>query len=246
MSALDPVLVDHAMRLAEAEWRDAMAAGLGLAPAVIVAAPSRAWFVVQTTAHGEDKAREALGELGYETFAPTLRKEVWNKQKKVRSVRTFPLFSRYLFAELPARTELWAGVRAIEEVDRVLGQNGGLPVPRAEVERFIAAEAAGAFDEAKRAEEARSRSLRLQKSRGRRAEALIRYPVGSGVRALRGPFEGFSGHVTDITGRGVVKAMIRLFGGLTPVEFFPDDIEPVDERAATRIASRARTRRPSA
>ena len=54
---------------------------------------------------------------------------------------------------------------------------------------------------------------------------MLRFPIGARVRALRGPFGGFSGHVSDITGRGVVKAMLAMFGGLTPVDFTIEDIE---------------------
>jgi hypothetical protein len=35
---------------------------------------------------------------------------------------------------------------------------------------------------------------------------------------------GFSGHVTSVTGRGHVKAMINLFGRLTPCEFEARDL----------------------
>lgn len=224
MNALDPKLVDHAMRLAEEEWDSARPA---VQAPVVVRAGERAWFVVQTRVNGEQAVQEALEELGCDTFIPTLRKEIWNKQKKTRTVRDFPLFNRYLFAELPAQLDRWAAIRAVDEIERVLGGTGGLPIPTGEVERFRAAQADGAFDQAKQAIEARSRNLRLAKSRGRRADALVRFPVGSSIRALRGPFGGFSGHVAGVTGRGVVKAMVKLFGGLTPVEFFPDDIATV-------------------
>ena len=41
------------------------------------------------------------------------------------------------------------------------------------------------------------------------------------------PFGGFFGKVESVRGRGVVTAMIELFGRLTPVEFQPDEIERV-------------------
>ena len=226
--------VADALALAERVWGADRPA-----PAVIVRAGPRAWFVVLTRVGGERDARSALGDLGYETFVPTLRREVWLKQRKVRTVREFPLFNRYVFAELPARPSEWGVIRRIEEIERVLGCNGGLPVPEGEVRRFVRAQADGAFDEARHAEERREREARRTSGRSRREEAAIRYPVGARIRALRGPFGGFAGHVTDVTGRGAVKAMVALFGGLTPVEFAIDDIEGIDAEDATHIASPA-------
>lgn len=195
---------------------------------VRVPAGARVWFVVLSTVRGEADARKGLLGLGYETFVPTLRREVWNCRRKTRSVREFPLFDRYLFAELPARFSEWGAIRAIAEIERVLGCGGGLPVPEGEVRRFLDAQACGAFDETRQAEARRARERRLSVGPDRREDAILRYPIGARVRALRGPFGGFSGHVTDITGRGAVRAMIALFGGLTPVEFTVEDIEAID------------------
>ena len=41
------------------------------------------------------------------------------------------------------------------------------------------------------------------------------------------PFGGFFGKVESVRGKGVVTAMIELFGRLTPVEFQADEIERV-------------------
>lgn len=228
--------IEEALALAERVWGADRPA-----PPVAVAAGPRAWFVVLTRTGAEADARKALRGLGYETFVPTLRREVWNCRRKIRSVREFPLFNRYVFAELPERAKEWGAIRRIEDIEQVLGENGGRPVPEAEVRRFILAQAEGAFDEARRAEEQRAHAARLSSARAKRADTLLRYPIGARVRALRGPFGGFAGHVTDVTGRGVVKAMVALFGGLTPVEFAPDDIEAVDGGEATHIASAPRT-----
>ncbi|MCB1499726.1 MAG: hypothetical protein KDK07_08025 [Bauldia sp.] len=228
MTALDPTLVDHALKLAEAEWgRARPAAAASPVPAIAeeTAGLDRAWYVVQTRSRAEGDARDGLAWLGYQTFLPTLRREVRGRQPRTRIVREFPLFNRYLFAELPRSPQHWGGLRAIEEIERVLGGDGGVPVREAEVRRFMSAQEEGRFDETKAAQARRERERRRSAGRGRAAEAVLRFPIGARVRALRGPFGGFSGHVSDITGRGVVKAMLAMFGGLTPVDFTIEDIE---------------------
>lgn len=182
----------------------------------------RAWFVVQSVSHGEDKVREALAEAGYATFFPMVKKEIRQRRVKKWIVREFPLFNRMIFAELPVDVRYWGRLFRHEAVAGVLGSNG---VPRAlgqtDVERLIAKERAGDFDETP-AGKLRRRKAR-QTARQKMAE---RFPIGSRVRAkLGGPFGGFSGHVTSVSGRDGVTAMIEIFGRMTPVEF---DVEMIE------------------
>ena len=97
MTALDPTLVDHALKLAEAEWgRARPAAAASPVPAIAeeTAGLDRAWYVVQTRSRAEGDARDGLAWLGYQTFLPTLRREVRGRQPRTRIVREFPLFNR--------------------------------------------------------------------------------------------------------------------------------------------------------
>ncbi len=202
MTVLSPMLRDHALALAERYLTETRPVAV---PAELVAVGPRAWFVLQTILHGEVKVIDGLKALGFASYRPLMRKEIWHRRSRRTVERTFPLFNRYLFAELPRDTRGWRTVEDIEEIDYALGGNGvPCPVAAAEVERFKAAEAARLFDDTK-------------------AE---RFPVGSRVRALSGPFGGFAGQVTSVAGRGVVKAMIEIFGRMTPVEFRFDMVEP--------------------
>lgn len=200
---LSPMLVAHSLALAERYLGDTRPVS---APVASVAAVGpRAWFVLQTVARGEDAVIEALGELGFESYAPTMLKEVIHHRTRRPVTREFKLFNRYLFARLPLDTRQWRTVEAIEEVDYALGANGvPCPIGDGEIARFKRAEAEGLFDVSKAAS----------------------FPIGSRVRVLSGPFGGFSGQVTSLPGRGVVKAMVGLFGGLVPVEFQFDMVEP--------------------
>lgn len=199
-AALNPELVDHALQLAAQHLQDARTEA-----ACVVPQGPRAWFVLQTVLHGEEKVAEALKAMGFESYAPMMKRDVWVSRAKRVTTRTFRLFNRYLFAKLPADTRQWKMVRAIDEYDGVLGANGIPAVVReADIVRFRAAEAACEFDLTKH----------------------DRFPVGSRLRILRGPFGGWSGQVVSVEGKRVVRAIIDLLGRLTPVDFPWDAVEP--------------------
>lgn len=207
---LDPGLVDHALALAAQHLQDAAVAAPPPDPG------PRAWFVLQTVMHGEDEAKEALEGEGFRVFMPVLRREIYVRYLRKVAVREFKLFNRYLFAELPVVLESWGRVWSIEAIDCALGASGRPQAVRNTViAEVMAADAAGAFDE----------TLVLT-GRQRRGEARARFPVGSRARAKAGPFSGFSGMVTSVTGQGAVKVMIELFRSMVPVEFKPGDVEP--------------------
>jgi transcription antitermination factor NusG len=200
----DPMLVEHCLKLAEEFLEDTKPAAVAT-PAIVVRVGPIAWFVLQTVVRGEDAVIEALGELGFESYAPTMLMEVTHHRTRRPVMREFKLFNRYLFARLPLDTRQWRTVEAIEEVDYALGANGvPCPIGDGEIARFKRAQAEGLFDVTKAAS----------------------FPIGSRVRALSGPFSGFSGLVDSLPGRGVVKAMVQLLGGLVPVEFPFDMVEP--------------------
>jgi transcription antitermination factor NusG len=200
----DPMLVEHCLELAEAFLEDSKPVAAS-EPVVIVQSGPRAWFVLQTASRGEDAVIAALAELGFESYAPTMLREVIHHRTRRPVKRAFKLFNRYLFAHLPLNTTQWRTVEAIEEVDYALGANGiPCPVADAEIARFKRAEAEGLFNVTKAAS----------------------FPLGSRVRVTSGPFGGFGALVVSLPGRGVVKAMVDLLGGLVPVEFPFDMVEP--------------------
>ena len=82
-------------------------------------------------------------------------------------------------------------------------------------------------------DETRAAKLRRKEiGRTRKATAAMQFPAGSDIRVRKDfahahPFGGFFGKVESVRGKGVVTAMIELFGRLTPVEFQADEIERV-------------------
>jgi transcription antitermination factor NusG len=194
-------LVSHALELAARH-------GIGRKPEPpppVVDYGPFAWYVLQTIMHGEDDVCEGLAVIGFESYVPMMRKEITNPRSHKTTTREFRLFNRYVFAFLPANTRAWRTVEAIDGYDAVLGDGAGpVAVPEADIARFKHAEAARQFDVTK----------------------AQRFPVGSRIRVVAGAFGGFAGLVESLPGRGVVKAMVEIFGRYTPVQFPFDNVEP--------------------
>ena len=198
---------------------------------VVRAEGARAWFVVQSVMRGEKNACEALREQGYSTFRPVMRKELHrHRGTKTTFVREFPLFNRYLFAELPSDPRDWPAVMADREIIAGTLGNDGVPQPVKEgsaeeprtVRWFMAKQEGLAFDDT---EEARLR--RGEIGRTRRETIAKRFAAGSQLKVSpEHPFGGFYGQVVDVTGKGTVRAMLQLFGAMRLVEFAPGAVEP--------------------
>jgi transcriptional antiterminator NusG len=174
-------------------------------PPIIVDDVPFAWYVLQTIMHGEEKVCDALAGIGFESYVPMMRKEVTRRASRKAKFIELRLFNRYVFAHLPANTRAWRTVDAIEELDAVLGDAGGpVAVPEADIARFKGAERARQFDVTKRE----------------------RFPIGSRIHVVAGPFGGFAGLVDSHPGRGIVKAMVEIFGSYTPIHFPFEMVEP--------------------
>lgn len=183
----------------------------------------RRWFVVQTNIKCEDKAARNLRAEGYKVYWPKMRKEIVHHRTKKRLRRHFKLFNRYIFVGIrPDNMDFWT-LRRCEGVEKVLGTDiDGRPheIAIGMIERFLLSQRRGEFDDIPQP--------------SRKDTSLKRFPVGTSIRIKTDrfgaghPFGGFYGQVVGIKGRGVVKAMIELFGRLVPVDVEPDFIDPVD------------------
>lgn len=214
MTALDPTLVEHAHRQAEAKWGKPMAVSAGT---VVVPEGPRTWYILIAASGGDRKAREALEARGISVYVPRRIEIIRHHRSKKLMRRSFPLLQRrYMFAEMPVDLgQWWAIVHSIEHLKGALGEAGQ---PRALAAAVIAdimhREAAGAFDNGGK------------KKDWRRQFSANRFPPGSTARALGGPFSGFAGRVESIDGRGAIKVLISIFGRATPVDFDAEWLEP--------------------
>lgn len=185
-------------------------------------APNRLWYVVRTNIKCEARASRSLRAAGYFVYRPKMKKDVWHRRKKVMDRREYVLFNRYIFVSVPAVNADWYTLRNCDGVESVLGINGRpFPVHREDVIDFMLAQRSGEFDEITHP--------------NRKAEAEAMYPVGSilkvkDYRSSAHPFAGMHGEVLGVKGKGVVKAMLGIFGSLFPVELRFEDIEPVVDR----------------
>ena len=184
------------------------------------------WYVVRTNIKCEKRALAALTGAGYEAYLPLMRRDVVHHRTKKVVTKEFVLFNRYLFVAQPAERADWFRLRRCDGVEAVLGSGGRyLPVDARTVAAFRQAEAELEFDETRAA-----RLRRKEIGRTRKATAAMRFPVGAAIRVKKDlahahPFGGFFGQVESVRGRGVVTAMIELFGRLTPVQFQAGEIE---------------------
>lgn len=179
---------------------------------VVVPGGPRAWFALQTVLHGEAKVVEGLTALGYETFVPEMRRDRWNRKTCKWVRRTFRLFNRYVFAELPAATRQWGPVLDIPEIAFVLGMQGEpVPINPQEIARVMADQKAGKFDDLRGVDH--------------RASTLKKWRIGAQVRAIEGPFHGFAGQVVNADARGSLNVLVTLFDRLTPITINPAWVE---------------------
>lgn len=230
MTTIREAVEAHALEMAATLWPDKTKE----APRCEIG--DRTWFVVQSAIQAEKKARQVLIDDGHEVYLPTVRTEIFYRQRRRWKVREFLMFNRYIFARLPCDTRHWRAILRADPIAHILGVNGvPQPIPDGDIIAFMKAQASGAFDNT---ENSRHETM-LQSVADRKAYAHKTFPKGTSLRATRGRFGGFSGLVQSVTGRGTVKVMIALFNQLIPVEFDLDEIEPVGRADANHLMVRA-------
>lgn len=216
MTALDPFRIADALRLAKAEWPEPAPKA---APAIGVAS---AWFAVETVGGGERDAVDDLARAGFQAYLPEMRKEVYHRRSRCTRICAFPLFNRCLFAELPSDNPIRRALDASRAVRTLFGMAGEpRPIAEADVRRFMSDQAALKFDQTREA-----RIARGEIGSNRRETAELRFARTRRFRVVKGPWGGWAGEVEAITARGSIRAMMAIFGGLTPVEFSLDMVEP--------------------
>ena len=160
-----------------------------------------------------------MAENGFTAYLPKMRRDAVHHRTKKKSVKAFALLTGYAFVSVPSDSR-WAALRACDSVSGVLGANGRpWAVPADQISRFREAEANMEFDTTHAAEAHRAREAR--RHRGETAERL---PTGAQVSVTSGQFAGHHGSVVSVTGRGQVKIMLEMFGGLVPVEMPASDL----------------------
>lgn len=176
--------------------------------------------------HDPDRKDEAaiersLRDAGLEVYVPRIRLEVVHHRTHKAVIRSFPLFTGYAFAGAVGTG--WADLLGCDGVGYILGTGGNYwRMPEEEINLLRQAEADMVWDDTREA-----RIRRKQEGRTRRETATLRFPPGAEIEISTGAFAGFSGRVESVAGRGIVKALISIFGRLTAVDLAVDNIKRV-------------------
>ena len=167
------------------------------------------WFVVHTQSGYEKKVKQNLEarissmhmeDRIYEVVIPMEDVvEVRGGKKVVVQKKMFP---GYLLVRCTLDDDSWYVIRNTPGVTGFVGQGAKpSPLPRRDVEAFLAVKAEG------------------EELAPKRGKPRLEYEMGETVRVKEGPFADFSGEVVELNEDQLkVKVLVNIFGRETPVE----------------------------
>jgi transcriptional antiterminator NusG len=202
---------------------------ISVAACMTISVDDKRWFVLRVRAGMEDGIFAELGAKGYDVYLPRRRYDKENRRMRVIVERTAPLLPGYLFLVHPRKdrpADDWRevvgdphdpdiGIAGV--LGPLKGHDGPLRVPASVIEIIIEEEFASVYDETKGGKRARGETDRDKLER--------RFQVGRQFSVKDGPFSGFLAEVEKLTHDDRVKALVNIFGRMTPVEFEPDQLE---------------------
>lgn len=174
---------------------------------------------------GEEKAFENIRKAGFDTYLPRQRLEIKNHKTHTYALREIPLMPRYLFVAFPPRNQEFYAVNKCDCVVSILSIDGcPVRISPMSVETIFLAEADLAFDDTRAA-----RIRRKEEVVSAKENTVRQFPAGQSVFVIdpANPFLQHGGIVQGITATGKVKALLEIFGRLTPVEFEAQQLSPV-------------------
>ncbi|MGY2052946.1 transcription termination/antitermination protein NusG [Methylobacterium sp. JK268] len=172
---------------------------------------AKTWFVVQVGPARERRVCELLARDGVDTWMPMERVTVVRRGRKCDHQEK--IFAGYIFAGLDVAQMATRGPWALRDTDHVLGVLGvdrPLPFPAEALQTLS---------------DLLSGHTRDETEEGRRKAAAAKIMVGEMRRIINGPFMSFFAEVEEVLANGIVRAGVRIFGRITPVEFTPDQLD---------------------
>ena len=167
------------------------------------------WYVVHTYSGYENKVaqniekfveNQGLGDLIFEVSVPT-ETVVEYKDDKKREVER-KIFPGYVLVKMILTDDSWYVIRNIRGVTGFVGP-ASKPIPLTE-------------------EEVEKLGVEVR-------TVQVNYEVGSNVRIIHGPLEGFSGVVEELdVENNLVKVTVSMFGRETPVELELNQVQTAD------------------
>jgi transcription antitermination factor NusG len=190
------------------------------------------WFVVRVKGGMADGIFAELREAGYDVYLPRRRYDKTNRRLRIIAERSEPLMPNYVFVVHPRPDQTaddWTEVRGINGVVGPLkGAIGPLLIPASVIEVMMTAEFEGIYDDTKSAKRARGETGRNRLEQ--------RFEIGRQFRVTEGPFASFFAEVETLTHDDRVKALVNIFGRMTPVEFEPDHLEDPPKKGKRKAA----------
>ena len=94
---------------------------------------SKSWFAIQTCPRYEKKVADDLKQKEFEVFLPLVAsRRQWSDRKRIVY---FPLFSSYIFAQIPGTIEHRIAILQTKGVRGFVGVRGApVPIPESEIE----------------------------------------------------------------------------------------------------------------
>jgi len=174
----------------------------------------REWYIVQAYTNQEYKVKakieklieeKGLGSRIFRVLVPEEETiEIKNNKKQERTTRIFP---GYVFVQMILDDEMYFEIKSIIGVVKFIGSKTR-PTPVLEDEIL--------------------KVLRKVGDKTRKID--VDFEVGEIIKVISGPFRGYSGGISEIhPERGVLKALISIFGRETPVQLDFDQVEKAVE-----------------
>ncbi|RAP29853.1 transcription termination/antitermination factor NusG [Candidatus Marinamargulisbacteria bacterium SCGC AG-343-D04] len=168
------------------------------------------WYIVQTLSLHEYKVHFRIQTfIDEKRFGRQLKRVLVPEQKTVeikhnkRIEKNTKIFPGYVFVKMDMDDEMAYEIKSLPGVTKFMGEGN---TPKAVVE-----------DEILKV---------LRKVGDKTKEVDVDFEVGETIKAISGPFRGYSGVISDINIiKGKVKAKISIFGRETPVELDFEQVE---------------------
>jgi transcriptional antiterminator RfaH len=155
-------------------------------------AAGKRWYVVQTLAKRETRARLHLTQQNFSVFLPVVARQV-RHARKVRTVKT-AAFPGYLFVALDLGGDRWRSINGTIGVSRmVMAYASPAPVPAGIVETLLDSRDAGGI-------------CRFDRD----------LAVGQSIRIVSGPFADAMGELIRLDANGRVRVLLEILGGQAP------------------------------
>jgi transcription antitermination factor NusG len=184
------------------------------------------WFVVNTESRQEELAKGEIAQSGLVTYLPMAVRMEKHGRGGLRLVAR-PVFPSYLFVRCPMTDDVWNRLTTTRGVRGLLGCDmKPKPINIGEVEVIRLYETECADKERKRLDKeqaaARARA-------GGKSGIVWDFAPGDRVRITNGPFASFFAQLqTAVDDHDRIRALMDIFGSVTPMQLSAFDIESLD------------------